>query len=186
MLASFMLPRARRSSERRSPLRHAALVVGLAMACTVGASGDVRDRGARSGRPSGTFSRLWYPVPEDTLRAPVATRQVKAGQYQTLGLDIDALREFLKHAPREGTPDAGRNRLMLDIPWPDGGFKRFSIEESPIMEPELAEQFPELRTYAGSGVEFGGVALAVVERQAVAIEPGILGDGQASGGVEAA
>ncbi len=153
MLASFMLPRARRSSERRSPLSHAALVVGLAMACTVGASGDVRDRGARSGRPSGTFSRLWYPVPEDTLRAPVATRQVKSGQYQTLGLDIDALREFLKHAPREGTPDAGRNRLVLDIPWPDGGFKRFSIEESPIMEPELAEQFPELRTYAGSGVD---------------------------------
>ncbi|HWQ35117.1 MAG TPA: zinc-dependent metalloprotease family protein [Blastocatellia bacterium] len=42
---------------------------------------------------------------------------------------------------------------MLSLPLPDGGFTRFRLVESPMMEPQLAAQFPQLRTFNGQGID---------------------------------
>jgi len=36
---------------------------------------------------------------------------------------------------------------------PQGGFQYFAVETSPVMVPALAEQFPDIQTYRGHGVE---------------------------------
>ena len=42
---------------------------------------------------------------------------------------------------------------IIPLPRPNGGFSRFSIVEPPIMHPALAAKFPEIKTYAGQGLD---------------------------------
>lgn len=58
----------------------------------------------------------------------------------------------LAKAPLEFTPGTVVP-LEISLPNPDGTFDRFKIEESPILEPALAEKFPEIKTYRGQGLD---------------------------------
>jgi Metallo-peptidase family M12B Reprolysin-like/Calx-beta domain len=96
---------------------------------------------------------LWHPAPEDGLSASVPLRRLVSLRYRTLRLDQDVLIDVLAQTPIE-LPDAARDtRVEIDLPWPDGSFRRFRIEESSIIEPVLAAQFPELKTYRGQGID---------------------------------
>src|SRR5690606_23877460 len=52
----------------------------------------------------------------------------------------------------EFTAAAGQP-LIVALPAPDGGFERFALVESPVMAPELAAQFPDIRTFTGYGLD---------------------------------
>src|SRR3954468_17985034 len=67
----------------------------------------------------------------------------------TFSLDQRALADVLEHAPAEG----GVRSLTISVPSPDGGFERFAVAESPVMEPELAAAPPEIKTYTARGVD---------------------------------
>src|SRR3954447_17944867 len=42
---------------------------------------------------------------------------------------------------------------VLAVPAPDGSLQRFAVYESSIMEPGLAAKHPEIKTYAGQGLD---------------------------------
>jgi hypothetical protein len=68
-------------------------------------------------------------------------------------LNKNALDSILMSAPQEYNTVGQNSTVTLTLPMPDGSFERFAIKVSPIMEPGLAEKFPEIKTYLGQGID---------------------------------
>ncbi|KPF48707.1 hypothetical protein IP87_12040 [beta proteobacterium AAP121] len=78
---------------------------------------------------------------------------VKATKMRTVTLDRLSLAGLLQAAPAERSSAARQNPLVMVLPDPAGGFQRFSVVDSPIMEPGLAAKHPHIKTYAGRGID---------------------------------
>src|SRR4051812_17362023 len=68
-------------------------------------------------------------------------------------LNETAQRKVLSRAPMEFTTAAQQTQVVMTLPMPDGTFSRFGVEESPVMAPELATRFPQIKTYRGRGLD---------------------------------
>ncbi len=103
--------------------------------------------------PAGAFaSSTWSGVPGEPAGRHAGNAQViEASAMRTFTLDQDRIERTLEAAP--GDTDELSRAHVVSLPAPDGGFQRFEIAETPVMAPKLAELHPEIRTYAGKGVE---------------------------------
>lgn len=104
----------------------------------------------------------WQSVSEKSFAQPNAVRRIVPQDYRTLSLDMNALRSTLAQAPlRFSGQGMSKNAAApeLLIPMPDGTFQKFRIEEAPVMHPELAAKFPDIRAYAGWSDEDRGAYL---------------------------
>jgi hypothetical protein len=57
------------------------------------------------------------------------------------------MRRLLWHAPHENVVAPRFSHVIIYLPMPDGSFQRFAIAESPILAPELAARYPEIKTF---------------------------------------
>src|ERR671919_297176 len=97
---------------------------------------------------------LWDRVPgEPPARHDGAKAVVRPDEFRAFSLERRGMARALEEAPAEGTRVATEERLVAALPAPDGGFERFVLEESPVMEPELASRHPEIATYRGRGID---------------------------------
>ena len=100
---------------------------------------------------------VWDPVASlPSTSASGAAAEVKPSAYLAFRLDSSGLRSDLATAPKIGLKArslAGTSKTVITLPAPDGSYQRFSVEESPIMEAGLAAQHPEIKTYAGVGLD---------------------------------
>ena len=102
--------------------------------------------------PAHAASGLW----SDVAASQIATRGqrfVTPERGRTLTLDYAAMQQLLKDAPLESEIAAVNSPFELELPLPEGGFGRFSVVESPIMESKLADRYPTIKTYLGQGID---------------------------------
>ena len=105
-------------------------------------------------------SVLWQEVPESSLRGmrfPAQAGPVRRGpvpkEYRTFTMNRAALGGVLARAPKEFTQTMEQANIQVDLPLPEGGFGRFLVLESPIMESGLAAKFPQIKTYIVQGLD---------------------------------
>jgi hypothetical protein len=120
---------------------HLVLVFGallLAAAARAGASAD---------------TSLWQAAGQASKALAVSEAWVKPDVFRAVNLQHALLRPLLANAPSEGAQKVADSQAVISLPMPDGTLASFRFVESPIMEPELAARFPEIKTYLGRGVE---------------------------------
>jgi sugar lactone lactonase YvrE len=103
--------------------------------------------------------QLWQELPSGSVDALSVNRQTSQQfwsaprEFRTFQLNEAALASLLTAVPMDLTEGAKDPRNEIPLPMPDGSFARFRFVESPIMAPELAAQFPEIKTFRGWKVD---------------------------------
>lgn len=82
-----------------------------------------------------------------------AAGAIQPRRFRGATLDRNGLARMAATAPHERSANARRNALVISLPHPDGGYQRFAIVDSPIMEEGLAAKHPEIKTYSGRGID---------------------------------
>ncbi len=96
---------------------------------------------------------IWTDVSESAIEL-TGQRGSIPSHYRTLHLSGDAMKQLLARVPKEPTDGSrAKNGLLFSMPMPDGTFSSFTIYEINIMHPELAAKFPDIKTYAGQGID---------------------------------
>ncbi len=89
---------------------------------------------------------------ETVLKSGNIKRDIIPLKYRTLSLDNGRIKSFLTSLPGERNINRDLAPILL-LPMPDGTVARFRVWESSIQEPGLQEKFPEIRTFAGQGID---------------------------------
>ncbi len=72
-----------------------------------------------------------------------------SGHFKTLQLDLIPLKNMLATAPARNE----KTTTEIMLPMPDGNFQLFGVVEAPVMHPGLAKKYPQLKSYAGTGID---------------------------------
>jgi Metallo-peptidase family M12B Reprolysin-like len=98
--------------------------------------------------------RLWQGVDQIPAAPANARLGIRPKEFKAFTLDAAMLRSTLASAPLEFASGLARDAgIEITLPMPDGTFARFTVEESPVMAPELAAKFPAIKSYFGRGID---------------------------------
>lgn len=98
---------------------------------------------------------LWSEV--DTNRLDPGLMQSRGSalpsKYRVVQLSRDRFFALTAHAPREEVLGKNPSPSVIELPLPGGNVQRFRFAHASILEPGLEHKYPDLKTYAGRGIE---------------------------------
>ncbi len=98
---------------------------------------------------------LWHDVGEDSLLQAKSQRlSQKPLKRRTLTLNEQGLRELLSaKKAKSRSSQAISFQTEIELPLPNGKFTRLKVFNSPILSPDIAAQYPEIKTWRVQGVD---------------------------------
>jgi hypothetical protein len=96
---------------------------------------------------------VWQDIDESAIARSTAARQIVPLEFRTVSINRVQLDRVLSAIPMERDISVRDSAARLTLPLPDGDFATFRVVESPIMEPELAARYPQIRTWVGEGID---------------------------------
>ncbi len=101
---------------------------------------------------------VWSDIEESRILLPQDAEVAgPVSEYRTLSMDMDAMKSELLQAPMEFSEAARQSPARISLPMPDGQLLELEVVESPVMAPELAARYPELKAYAARAVGNPGI-----------------------------
>ena len=97
--------------------------------------------------------RVWSRIDASAIPKDLGQRNISPEKFLTYRLNASALRTVLSGAPLEFSLPAKSSSTVLTIPDPNGNFVRFRIEETQLLSPAIAAQYPTWKTYQGYGID---------------------------------
>jgi subtilisin-like proprotein convertase family protein len=96
--------------------------------------------------------KLWKKVTDEKLNLhEKMERASNPAKYDLYSLDFNALKSQLQSAPLDS--EGRTSNVVVTFPIANGKTMNYSIYEAPIMEKELANKFPDIKSYIGKGIE---------------------------------
>ncbi|WP_367390630.1 reprolysin-like metallopeptidase [Lewinella sp. LCG006] len=95
----------------------------------------------------------WTVQEEATFSSFNSERRIIPDRYLTYRLNEQTLRPVLRNAPLRFSPQAAEEATVLQLPVADGSMERFRVCYAPVLAPGLAARFPNIRSYAGIGID---------------------------------
>lgn len=141
---------------RAAPGVRSSLALCIALAFTAAAPIAHAAQTATSAVSTQRAAPHWQSVakPADGLSTGGARKPaLKLKKYHAATLDKNGMKGVTAGAPLERGLGEVPDSLTISLPHPDGGFQRFALVESPIMEPGLAAKHPDIKTYRGKGID---------------------------------
>ena len=102
-----------------------------------------------------TAKQFWSSVDEKRMM-PAEERVIIPKKYKVFELVSDNLKTALWSAPDEKDVSLANSQVIIDLPMPDGSLQKFRVVYSPVMAPELAAQFPNIKTFNVMGLDEPG------------------------------
>lgn len=101
------------------------------------------------GQKSGSF---WTQTTKNSIsQNTVLSRDAEPEKAQYYLLDLPSLKSSLQNVPQR---DSGiRSKTLLEFPNSNGSMETFRIMEYSVMDPQLQEKFPDIRSYVGYGLK---------------------------------
>ena len=108
------------------------------------------------GAPAAAHASAWSAVAKPAAAHNGHAAAIKASHLRTFKLDAAAMRATLAKAPKlalNARALSASDGEVVSLPAPNGKLERFSLQDAPVMEPELAALHPDIHTYAGRGID---------------------------------
>ncbi len=98
-------------------------------------------------------NKFFKDTKEPAISFTAGKRVIVPEAYKTVSLDKRGIENFLKGLPFETRLSNRAAAPVIELPMPDGTTAKFKVWESPVMEPLLAAQFPNIKTFTGQGID---------------------------------
>ena len=121
------------------------IVLAIVISCTADQAQDLATMGT-------SVDGVWTRVDNKLVTPERSIIDGKPRSFATFKLNLDKLNYLLLQQAKPSLATTAQVPI-LTVPAPDGSFHRFEVTESPIMEPALAERFPQIRAYKGRGLD---------------------------------
>lgn len=96
--------------------------------------------------------RAWTPADNNVKASKNTQRLSFPKEFALMRLTPETLRQALQNAPvrNVGTKQSG---VIISLPNTDGNLERYEVVEASNFTPEFQAQFPNIRAYAGKGID---------------------------------